>query len=181
MAGRGPFTNGGSFPPSLSQNPLHRVRLPQCVMSPCAAWGKDSSLWGFTFLGWKLHHKRWTFGCPWLCRTLCFYCRKSWGRRTASCSSTRPSWKKHFGNSLRPVTSRWEHVQPDFPASLTWRNPFLIECLVCLQVDLERELEHKDVLLAHCMKREAEEVTCPTGSPPTYKGEIGRSCIWLRG
>uniref|UniRef100_I3LNL5 DIX domain containing 1 n=1 Tax=Sus scrofa TaxID=9823 RepID=I3LNL5_PIG len=27
------------------------------------------------------------------------------------------------------------------------------------QVDLERELEHKDVLLAHCMKREAEEVT----------------------
>ncbi|XP_053449667.1 dixin isoform X3 [Nycticebus coucang] len=27
------------------------------------------------------------------------------------------------------------------------------------QVDLEWELEHKDVLLAHCMKREAEEVT----------------------
>uniref|UniRef100_A0A673TSF5 DIX domain containing 1 n=1 Tax=Suricata suricatta TaxID=37032 RepID=A0A673TSF5_SURSU len=27
------------------------------------------------------------------------------------------------------------------------------------QVDLERELEHKDVLLAHCMKREADEVT----------------------
>ncbi|KAB1254686.1 Dixin [Camelus dromedarius] len=27
------------------------------------------------------------------------------------------------------------------------------------RVDLERELEHKDVLLAHCMKREAEEVT----------------------
>ncbi|XP_015106347.1 dixin isoform X3 [Vicugna pacos] len=27
------------------------------------------------------------------------------------------------------------------------------------EVDLERELEHKDVLLAHCMKREAEEVT----------------------
>ncbi|XP_023562368.1 dixin [Octodon degus] len=27
------------------------------------------------------------------------------------------------------------------------------------QVDLERELEHKDVLLAHCMKREVEEVT----------------------
>ncbi|XP_078195542.1 dixin isoform X7 [Callithrix jacchus] len=27
------------------------------------------------------------------------------------------------------------------------------------QVDLERELEHKDVLLAHCMKREADEAT----------------------
>ncbi|XP_064144984.1 dixin isoform X5 [Loxodonta africana] len=27
------------------------------------------------------------------------------------------------------------------------------------QVDLERELEHKDVFLAHCMKREADEVT----------------------
>ncbi|XP_030774325.1 dixin isoform X2 [Rhinopithecus roxellana] len=27
------------------------------------------------------------------------------------------------------------------------------------QVDLERELEHKDVLLAHCMKREVDEVT----------------------
>nr|KAF6324388.1 DIX domain containing 1 [Myotis myotis] len=27
------------------------------------------------------------------------------------------------------------------------------------QVDLERELEHKDVLLAHCMKRETDEVT----------------------
>ncbi|XP_017373150.1 dixin isoform X4 [Cebus imitator] len=27
------------------------------------------------------------------------------------------------------------------------------------QVDLERELEHKDVLLAHCMKREADEET----------------------
>lgn len=26
------------------------------------------------------------------------------------------------------------------------------------QVDLERELEHKEALLAHCMKREAEEV-----------------------
>lgn len=34
-----------------------------------------------------------------------------------------------------------------------------------LQVDLERELEHKDVLLAHCMKREADEVTCGSGSP----------------
>lgn len=43
-------------------------------------------------------------------KALC--CRKSWGRRIASFSSTRPSWKKHSGNSLRPVTSRWEHFQP---------------------------------------------------------------------
>lgn len=34
-------------------------------------------------------------------------------------------------------------------------------------MDLERELEHKDVLLAHCMKREADEVTPPRGLPAT--------------
>ena len=43
-------------------------------------------------------------------------------------------------------------------------------------MDLERELEHKDVLLAHCMKREADEVTSNLGSPShTYKGKEGNS------
>ncbi|KAF2985394.1 hypothetical protein EK904_004174 [Melospiza melodia maxima] len=32
-------------------------------------------------------------------------------------------------------------------------------------VDLERELEHKEALLAHCMKREAEEVREPCSTP----------------
>jgi len=35
---------------------------------------------------------------------------------------------------------------------------FVLVLLFLLQVDLERELEHKEALLAHCMKREAEEV-----------------------
>jgi hypothetical protein len=39
---------------------------------------------------------------------LCLYCRKSWGRRIASFSSTRPSWKKHSRNSQMLVTSRLE-------------------------------------------------------------------------
>lgn len=34
----------------------------------------------------------------------------------------------------------------------------MLVLLFLLQVDLERELEHKEALLAHCMKREAEEV-----------------------
>ncbi|KAB1254687.1 Dixin [Camelus dromedarius] len=44
------------------------------------------------------------------------------------------------------------------------------------RVDLERELEHKDVLLAHCMKREAEEVTYKLGSPShSHEGNEGDS------
>ena len=56
--------------------------------------------------------KRWmslALPCIW---RLCLCCRKNWGRRTASWRSTRPSWRKHFGSSLRPVTSRWGHVLP---------------------------------------------------------------------
>lgn len=44
--------------------------------------------------------------------------------------------------------------------------------------DLQVDLEHKDVLLAHCMKREAEEVTYHLGSPShVYKGKEGDSVI----
>ena len=61
---------------------------------------------------------------------VCLCCRRSWGRKIASCCRTRPSWKKHFGNCLRPVTSRWGPCSTtDFPAPLTWRNPCLIECV----------------------------------------------------
>ncbi|XP_029878401.1 dixin isoform X2 [Aquila chrysaetos chrysaetos] len=38
------------------------------------------------------------------------------------------------------------------------------------QVDLERELEHKEALLAHCMKREAEEVMAYTGHSAQSNG-----------
>ncbi|KAM6043392.1 dixin isoform 3-T3 [Chlamydotis macqueenii] len=38
------------------------------------------------------------------------------------------------------------------------------------QVDLERELEHKDALLAHCMKREAEEVIAYSGHSAQSNG-----------
>ncbi|KAM9216967.1 dixin isoform 1-T1 [Leptosomus discolor] len=41
------------------------------------------------------------------------------------------------------------------------------------QVDLERELEHKEALLAHCMKREAEEVM-------TYSGHSAQSNGFLQ-
>lgn len=55
------------------------------------------------------------------------------------------------------------------PCSLKKCFPDLVSGL---QVDLERELEHKDVLLAHCMKREADEVTSNSGSPShIYKGK----------
>lgn len=37
-------------------------------------------------------------------------------------------------------------------------DQFGLTLLLLLQVDLERELEHKEALLAHCMKKEAEEV-----------------------
>lgn len=40
-----------------------------------------------------------------------------------------------------------------------------------LQVDLERELEHKDVLLTHCMKREADEVIWNLGSSTFTRAE----------
>lgn len=90
-------------------------------------------------------------------------CRKSWGRRIASFSSIKPSWKKHSRNSLRPVTSRWEYFQPLTFLPRGLRKSFS-DSVSGLQVDLERELEHKDVLLAHCMKREADEVTSNLGS-----------------
>ncbi|KAM9657331.1 dixin isoform 2-T2 [Morphnus guianensis] len=38
------------------------------------------------------------------------------------------------------------------------------------QVDLERELEHKEALLAHCMKREAEEVMAYSGHSAQSNG-----------
>uniref|UniRef100_A0A8B9F2A9 DIX domain containing 1 n=1 Tax=Amazona collaria TaxID=241587 RepID=A0A8B9F2A9_9PSIT len=38
------------------------------------------------------------------------------------------------------------------------------------QVDLERELEHKEALLAHCMKREAEEVMACSGHSAQSNG-----------
>ncbi|XP_053943089.1 dixin isoform X2 [Cuculus canorus] len=38
------------------------------------------------------------------------------------------------------------------------------------QVDLERELEHKEALLAHCMKREAEEVMAHSGHSAQSNG-----------
>ena len=61
---------------------------------------------------------------------LCLCCRRSWGRKIASCCRTRPSWKKHFGNCPRPVTSRWgPGFTTDFPAPPTWRTPCLIECM----------------------------------------------------
>lgn len=41
---------------------------------------------------------------------------------------------------------------------LTLVTQFVPTLLLPSQVDLERELEHKEALLAHCMKREAEEV-----------------------
>lgn len=110
---------------------------------------------------------------PHICK-LCLYCRKSWGRRSASFSSTRLSWKTHSGNSLRPVTSRWGHSQPLASFPFCPRKSFS-DLVSDLQVDLERELEHKDVLLAHCMKREADEVTPGSGSPLLHlQGQRGR-------
>ena len=35
--------------------------------------------------------------------------------------------------------------------------------MICFQVDLELELEHKDALLAHCMKGDADEVAWDAG------------------
>ncbi|NWR42978.1 DIXC1 protein, partial [Regulus satrapa] len=40
---------------------------------------------------------------------------------------------------------------------LAWLAQLVVTPLLPPQVDLERELEHKEALLAHCMKREAEE------------------------
>lgn len=54
----------------------------------------------------------------------------------------------------------WSQVGCWYPKS--WYFPsvahFVLVLLFLLQVDLEWELEHKEALLAHCMKREAEEV-----------------------
>lgn len=67
---------------------------------------------------------------------------------------------KCLGNFLRPVTSRcgarW--AADVLGAYLPLVAHFVLVLLFLLQVDLERELEHKEALLAHCMKREAEEV-----------------------
>ncbi|KAM6234529.1 dixin isoform 1-T1 [Spheniscus humboldti] len=42
------------------------------------------------------------------------------------------------------------------------------------QVDLERELEHKEALLAHCMKREAEEVMAYSGQSNGFLQTAGK-------
>lgn len=63
---------------------------------------------------------------------------------------------KCSGSSPRPATSRYRTRTLAFcpvPCRLS-----ALTSLLSLQADLERELEHKEALLAQCMKREAEEV-----------------------
>lgn len=66
---------------------------------------------------------------------------------------------KCLGSFLRPATNRYGasglHRCPE-----SWHlvTQFVLTPLLPSQVDLEWELEHKEALLAHCMKREAEEV-----------------------
>lgn len=59
--------------------------------------------------------------------------------------------------SYQQVWSRWAALMPG-ELALSWVDRFGLTLLLLSQVDLERELEHKEALLAHCMKKEAEEV-----------------------
>jgi len=59
--------------------------------------------------------------------------------------------------SYQQVRSRWAALM-SLEVVLIFVAQFVLTLLLLSQVDLEWELEHKEALLAHCMKREAEEV-----------------------
>ena len=153
--------------------PEKHVRLPSLAML------KPLTVWGSTFLRWKWHHERWTVGCPWLC-----YSSESCVSVAEGAGAERSPPAAEPGQVGRSTS---ETVRGQLPAGGNWVSPLTFLPLrpeglpvwlsvYDLQVDLERELEHKDVLLAHCMKREADEVTyLPLGVSVTrWQGQRGR-------
>lgn len=117
--------------------------------------------WGTTLLEWKLYYRGRTFQCPWFCHSS--ESSISIAER-AGAEGSPPSAAPGQVRRSTPETL-WCQLPPGQNIFSHWLScPFgpkksFSDLVSVLQVDLERELEHKDVLLAHCMKREADEVT----------------------
>ena len=140
---------------------------------------KPLTVWGSTFLRWKWHHKRWTVGCPWLCHSseTCVSVAEGAGaERSPPAAEPGQVGRSTSETVWGQLPAGGDHVPPLTFLPL-WPEEIPVWLSVCtLQVDVERELEHKDVLWAHCVKREADEVTCwPLGgSFPRLQGQRGR-------
>lgn len=167
MAHTGPCTKENSLYPYPSKNPLHCARLLWCVMPSRCSLRKGLFPWGFTFLRWKLHRKGWT-NCS-MPLALPRIWKLSIAERPGAEGSPPSAAPGQVGRST-PKTL-WGQLPAGGNIFSHWLSchsgleKFSSDLVSDLQVDLEWKLEHKDVLLTHCMKREADEVIYNSGSP----------------